>query len=302
MPRHEVYPWAGQRPDPRAGHDEKRALNRAANATLPRRANSREAWYEVAVPESPAHSPHASSKGAPSPHARQWYARGLFAGFTSVQGFVLFASYIGFGGLCAGIGFPLGAAVFSSFLVLALPSQLLLVGGFAAGSGALVIALAVLLSAARLLPTVVTLLPYLRGRGRLPVQLFAAHFVAVSIWVESRRHLPPLAPAARLPFYFGLVTVFNLGCVGATLIGYLLAGELPRALAIGLTFLTPISFLLALTRNAHDRVDYLSLVFGLALAPLFAAYGGRLDLLWTGLAGGAAAWLFHRARKRARAA
>jgi hypothetical protein len=32
---------------------------------------------------------------------------------------------------------------------------------------------------------------------------------------------------------------------------------------------------------------------------VFAIYGGRLDLLWTGLAGGAAAWLVHRVRRRA---
>ncbi len=252
------------------------------------------------MPESPARSAPARSQGTHALNTRQWYARGLYAGVTSVQGFVLFASYIGFGGLCAGIGFPLGAAAFSTFLIAALPSQLLLVGGYVAGNGALVIALAVMLSAARLLPLVVSLLPYLRGR--LSVQLFAAHFAAVSVWAESRRHLPPLAPAARLPFYFGLVTVFNLGCVAATFIGFMLAGQLPRALAIGLTFLTPISFLLALTRNARDRVDYLSLVFGLALAPLFAAYGGQLDLLWTGLVGGAAAWLIHRGRKKAKAA
>ncbi len=200
-----------------------------------------------------------------------WYARGLFAGITSVQGLVLFASYVGFGGLCAGIGFPMGAAVFSSLLVLALPSQLLLVGGYVAGNGALVIALAVLLSAARLLPAVVTLLPYLRGRGRLSVQLFAAHFVAVSVWVESRRHLPPLPPDGSAAVLFRHGHGLQFGCVAATFIGYLLAGRLPHALAVGLTFLTPISFLLALTRNARDRVDYLSLVFGLALAPVFAA-------------------------------
>ena len=250
--------------------------------------------------ESPARSTQISPDGARALTARQWYARGLFAGITSVQGLVLFASYVGFGGLCAGIGFPMGAAVFSTFLIAALPSQLLLVGGYVAGNGALVIALAVLLSAARLLPSVVTLLPYLRAR--LPLQLFASHFIAVSIWVESRRLLPPLAPAGRLPFYFGLVTVFNVGCVAATFIGFMLAGRLPHALAVGLTFLTPISFLLALTRNSRDLVDYLSLAFGLALAPLFAAYGGQLDLLWTGLAGGTAAWLIHRWRGKARTA
>jgi predicted branched-subunit amino acid permease len=252
------------------------------------------------VPESPTRSAQASSEGAHSLNARHWYARGLFAGITSVQGLVLFASYLGFGGLCAGIGFPMGAAVFSTFLIAALPSQLLLVGGYVAGNGALVIALAVLLSAARLLPSVVTLLPYLRGR--MSVQLFASHFVAVSVWVESQRLLPPLTSAGRLPFYFGFVTVFSIGTVAATFIGYMLAGRLPHALAVGLTFLTPISFLLALTRNSRDLVDYFSLAFGLVLAPVFAAYGGQLDLLWTGLGGGAAAWLIHRSRKKAKAA
>jgi len=219
-----------------------------------------------------------------------------------VQGIVLFFSYIGFGGLCADIGVPLGVAAFSTFLIAALPSQLLIVAGYASGSATLVIALAVLLSAARLLPSVVTLLPYLRGRGRFWIQLFAAHFVAVTVWVESRRLLPRLAPEARLPFYFGLVTLLNVSCVSATILGFVLTGQLPYSLAIGLTFLTPISFLLALMRNSRDLVDYLSLIFGLILAPIFVEFGGRLDLLWTGLVGGTCAWLLQRFRKQRRVA
>src|SRR5262249_51390345 len=112
------------------------------------------------------------------------------------------------------------------------------------------------------------------------------------------RLLPPLEPSGRLPFYFGLVTAFNVGFVVATLTGFVLAARLPHALAVGLIFLTPISFLLALTRNSRDLVDYLSLVFGLALRPVFAEFGGRLDLLWIGIVGGVAAWLVHRLRKR----
>ncbi len=103
---------------------------------------------------------------------------------------------------------------------------------------------------------------------------------------------------ARIPFFFGFVGTFVTGGLIATTAGFALAGTLPRPLALGLVFLTPISFLLALARNARDRVDVLSLVFGLALAPLFAVYGGTLDLLWTGLVGGTAAWLIHRLGKR----
>jgi len=224
---------------------------------------------------------------------------GMRAALTSVQGMVLFASYVGYGGLCASIGFPFGAAVFSTVLVLALPSQLLLITGFVAGNAMLGIALAVFLSAARLLPSVVTLLPYLRAR--FWVQILAAHFVAVSIWVESRRFLPPMPAPERVPFYFGLALTFNIASVFATWLGFVLAGNLPQAFAIGLGFLTPMSFIIALVRNARDLVDYLSLVFGLVLAPVFVWLNAPVDLLWVGLFGGGAAWLIQRQRK-ARAA
>jgi predicted branched-subunit amino acid permease len=241
----------------------------------------------------------ASAKSAARADTGEAVFRGVKAALTSVQGLVLFASYIGYGGLCASIGFPLPAAVFSTALILALPSQLLLITGWAAGGAAFGMALAVFLSAARLLPSVVTLLPYLRTK--LWVQIFAAHFVAVSIWVESRRLLPELPPAARVPFYFGLAITFNVASVIATWAGYLLAGSLPHAFAMGLSFLTPMSFVIALTRNARDLVDYLSLFFGLALAPLFVWLQAPVDLLWVGLFGGGLAWLIHRQR-RARAA
>jgi predicted branched-subunit amino acid permease len=240
-----------------------------------------------------------SSRKQPKSHApidsADAFFRGVKAALTSVQGMVLFASYIGYGGLCASIGFPFGAAVFTTALILALPSQLLLITGWAAGGAAFGIALAVFLSAARLLPSVVTLLPYLRGK--FWTQIFAAHFVAVSIWVESWRLLPPLPPAARVPFYFGLALTFNIASVIATGAGYILAGNLPHAFAMGLSFLTPMSFIIALTRNARDLVDTLSLIFGLALAPLFVWLNAPMDLLWVGLFGGGLAWFIHRRRE-----
>lgn len=232
-----------------------------------------------------------------SPGKVESFLQGSRAALSSVQGMVLFASYVGYGGLCAGIGFPLAAAVFSTALILALPSQLLLITGFAAGSAPLGIALAVFLSAARLLPSVVTLLPFLRRR--ISTQLFASHFVAVSIWVESRRLLPGLPAAERVPFYFGLAITFNAASVFATWAGYVAAGNLPHALAMGLSFLTPMSFIIALTRNARDLVDHLSLIFGLALAPVFVWLHAPLDILWVGLLGGGLAWFFHRQRRAA---
>ena len=228
-----------------------------------------------------------------------WIWQGILTAATSVQGLVLFASFIGFGGLIRDIGFPIGAAILSTLLVWALPAQVLLVGGYAAGNAAPVIALAVGLSSVRLFPMTASILPYLRGPRRgMGVQFIAAHFVAVTAWIEGMRHLPKLPHEARLPFFFGLAVSLVISSMISTAIGYQLAGTLPRALAIGLLFLTPLSFLIQLSHNARDMVDRLALLFGLLLAPLMAEFGGRLDLLWTGLIGGAAAWGAHLSMKR----
>lgn len=229
---------------------------------------------------------------------RQWAWRGVRASFTSVQGIVLFAGFVGFGGLVHDVNFPLGAAVLSTLLVWALPAQVLLVGGFAAGNSLPVIALAVGLSSVRLFPMVASLLPMLRGRSGLGTQLLASHYIAVTAWVEGIRLLPPLPADARMPFFLGLANAFLLICTTGTIAGYLLAGTLPQSLANGLLFLTPISFLLQLMRNARETVDWLALGFGLLLAPIFAQIGGRFDLLWIGLIGGGAAYLVHRLRRR----
>jgi predicted branched-subunit amino acid permease len=229
----------------------------------------------------------------------RWVWQGILTAATSVQGAVLFASFIGFGGLIRDIDFPLGAAILSVVLVWALPAQVLLVGGFAAGTAAPVIALAVGLSSVRLFPMAASILPYLRGgRPGAGVQFIAAHFVAVTAWIEGMRRLPSMPVEERLPFFFGLAGALVLSSMISTAIGYHLAGTLPRALAIGLLFLTPLSFLIQLSHNARDLVDRLALLFGLVLAPLMAEIGGRLDLLWTGLIGGAAAWGAHRFLRR----
>jgi predicted branched-subunit amino acid permease len=232
---------------------------------------------------------------AQPPSRLHYFLQGARAGATSVQGIVLFASFIGFGGLIRDVGFPLGAAILSVALVWALPAQVLLVGGYAAGTAAPVLALAVGLSSVRLFPMVASILPYLRGARRgIGMQFVAAHFVAVTAWIEGMRRLPKLPADERLPFFYGLAGLLVLSSMISTAIGYHLAGTLPRALAIGLLFLTPLSFLIQLSHNARDLVDRLALVFGLLLAPLMAEIGGRLDLLWTGLIGGAGAWAANR--------
>ncbi len=217
----------------------------------------------------------------------------------SIQGWVLFATFVGFGGLIRDLGFPLGAALLSTLLIWAMPAQVLLVSGWASGTATAVIALGIGLSSVRMFPMTASLTPYLRPkRGGVFVQLLAAHFVAVTAWVEGMKRLPHMHPGRRLPFFFGMGISLVAFSTLSTLIGFYLAGSLPHALATGLLFLTPISFLLQMTNNARDIVDKAALAFGLGLAPVFAEIGGRFDMLWTGLVGGTAAWLLHRLLKR----
>lgn len=238
---------------------------------------------------------------APSPapeRPARWFLRGIGASLSSVQSIVLFAGYVGFGGLVHDVNFPIVAAVLSTFIVWALPAQVLLVGGFAANSTLAVIALAVGLSSVRLFPMVASLLPMLRGRHGLGTQLFASHYVAVTAWVEGMRLLPPVPAQSRMYFFLGFANTFLMISAAGTVAGYLLAGTLPQALANGLLFLTPISFLLQLMRNSRQLIDWLALGFGLAVSPLIAQIGSSLDLLWVGLIGGGAAYLVHYLRKR----
>jgi hypothetical protein len=51
------------------------------------------------------------------------------------------------------------------------------------------------------------------------------------------------------------------------------------------------------TRNSRMLSDRVAFVAGLVLGPLLVFYKVGLDLLWTGLLGGTAAYLFYRLRK-----
>ncbi len=242
---------------------------------------------------SPSEPEPAPDRPAPRP-----YVAGLRAAWTSVFSLVLIGTYIGIGALAHDFGFSVHWMVISTFLVWAGPAQVILVSALGAGAAPIEVAIAVSLSGLRLLPMVVSLLPVIRepggkaGRLLLPV-----HFTAVSVWVESLRLAPGIAREQRVAFCNGIGTGFMLSAASASVAGFYLAAKLPPLLTAGLLFLTPLSFLISVTRNATMLVDRLALVLGLALAPLLAIYDVGLDLLWTGILGGTIAYLVHRARE-----
>jgi predicted branched-subunit amino acid permease len=226
---------------------------------------------------------------------------GVRSAWTSVFFLVLAGTYIGIGALTHDYGFSSWWLALSSMLVWAAPGQVILISALGTGAPPVEAAIAVTLSAIRLFPMVVALLPLLRGpETRLRDLLLPAHFTSVSMWVESLRLLPGLLRERRLAFCNGLSVGYMGTAVAFGFVGYYLTAGLPPLFAGALLFLTPMSFLISTARNSRLMVDRLALALGLALGPLLAYWHVGLDLMWTGLIGGTVAYGVHRLREAAR--
>lgn len=237
------------------------------------------------------HSPDPTADDdAPGASRLVYFLRGL-AGSLSVPGVVLAVTFVGFGGLLHDIGFPITAGLISTLLIWALPAQVILVGGISSGTALPALAVAVCLSGVRLMPMVVALMPLVRGRRTsLATELFCAHFIAVTMWVEGFRLLPKVPVEGRPAFTIGLGTGLIAISVAGNFAGFYLTNTLPGPLAVALLLLTPISFSILLVRNAKARVDWLAIGLGAALSPLVVGAPGGLDLFWSGVGGGTLAF------------
>jgi AzlC protein len=118
---------------------------------------------------------------------------------------VLMDTYIGMGALTHDFGLSSWWFALSTLLVWAAPAQVILISAFGTGAAPIEVAIAVSLSAIRLFPMVLALMPLLRGPGtRLRDLLLPTHFSSVSMWVESLRLLPGMPRERRLAFCNGL--------------------------------------------------------------------------------------------------
>jgi predicted branched-subunit amino acid permease len=228
------------------------------------------------------------------------FVGGVKSALTSVFFLVLVGTYIGIGALAHDFGLTSWWLALSTVLVWAAPAQVILISAFGAGAPLIEVAIAVSLSAIRLFPMVVALLPLLRGdTTRTRNLLLPTHFTSVSMWVESLRLLPAVPHQHRIAFCNGL----SVGYIGTAatfgFVGFYLAAGLPPLLAGTLLFLTPMSFLISTARNARMMVDRLALVLGLLLGTLLTYLHVQLDLMWTGVVGGTLAYIVHRLREAA---
>lgn len=215
---------------------------------------------------------------------------------------VLGASYLGFGALIRENHLGLDAGLVSTTAGWALPGQIVLVEAFAAGASLLSASLAVLLTNARLLPMVASLMPVLRagehGKPRLRHYLIA-HLIAITGFAIAMQRAPGIAPRQRLPFYEGFAVTLWLSTVIATALGFVLAGWVPRPVTLGFVFLNPLYFMLVFVADLRHRLRAWALIIGAALGPCLHLVSADWGLLATGLIAGTAAYLID-ARQRGR--
>ena len=231
-----------------------------------------------------------------SPGAPLWVAgatastaflRGLAVSLT-IPGIILLASCSGFGALARDAGFSLANALLMMATMFALPAQVVLTDQLARGGSLIAGALAVTLTGIRMLPMVVTLMPYLRSAEPRPGwrTYLAVHGIAITAWIEGFRRLPHIPEPLRLPHFLGIgLGLIAISVIG-TGIGYEVAGVLPAVLAATLLFLTPIYFILSLLATAGVAADRLAIGVGCVLGPIFFLLTPGFDLLLTGLIGG----------------
>jgi predicted branched-subunit amino acid permease len=235
-----------------------------------------------------------SPKWQTSLRAFAWGARSVTS---TVLTLVLFATYLGIGALAHDTHFSLAWALASTLFVWAGPAQIILISTLGSGATVVQAAIAVTVSAIRLFPMVVSVLPMLRTpKTKRRHLILVAHLTAITLWVECFRFLPQVPRERRIAFIHGLGG--GLVCVSlvAATIGYGLAANLSQLFAAAILMLTPLAFLFSTARNCRELADVVALILGLALFPLAAMLNSGLDILVSGVAAGTIAFGVHRWR------
>nr|WP_245332743.1 AzlC family ABC transporter permease [Bradyrhizobium erythrophlei] len=227
------------------------------------------------------------------------FAWGVRSVTSTVLTLVLFATYLGIGALAHDTHFSLGWVLASTAFVWAGPAQIILISTLDSGATVVQAAIAVAVSGIRLFPMVVSVLPMMRTRETKRRHLvLAAHFIAVTLWVECYRLLPQVPRNRRIAFTHGLGVGLLSVCLVATAIGYGLAANLPQLFGAAILLLTPLAFLLSTARNCRQLADILALGLGLALYPFAATLHSGVDILISGVSAGTIAYGVHWWRKR----
>jgi predicted branched-subunit amino acid permease len=216
-------------------------------------------------------------------------------GLTAV---VLAASMVGFGSLARELGIDWAVAVISTATVWGLPGQIAMVELFAVGAPMLAIAVAVAGANARFMPMAIAMLPSFRGGLRRWAWCYGlVHLMSINTWTGLMRRAPTLPVEQRAPYFIGYSAVCMAAGLIGTILGFVLAGVLPRVLTIGLVFLNPI-YLLLMFAGVRFRAGVLALFAGVAVGPIAHIASPSWGLPATGIIGGTLAFLIDRGLSR----
>lgn len=213
----------------------------------------------------------------------------------SMEFMVLCVSFIGFGALIHDSQLELAHGIFMSVFIWAMPGQVVLLNMLQEGAAPLAIALAVTLTAVRLMPMVMSVMPLLRADNTPRwLNYCVAYFIAITMWILANRCMHDIDRPKRMPWLLGVGVAFLASVTVVTSIGYHLAGFLPPVLGMCVVFITPLFFFTSLLVAAKLRMDYLALVAGCVLGPIFFVLIPEFDLLIAGVSGGTLAYFLGR--------
>jgi predicted branched-subunit amino acid permease len=205
---------------------------------------------------------------------------------------------MGYGALAKDSGLDLALTLFINAIFFALPAQVVLVDQIARGAALGGAAFAVALTAIRLLPMTVSLIPLMRNGERLPrFGFLAVHFVAISVWVDGTLRLPYLPPPKRLPYFLGMGLGMMMATLTGSTTGYILASSVPPTVSAALLFMSPTFFWLSQVGTARLLPDWLAIGLGCVIGPLLFQFVPGLDLLLAGLIGGTIAFIVGKRRQ-----
>lgn len=220
-----------------------------------------------------------------------WYRRGLLRLFT-LPALILMGAFTGFSGLARDAGFTIWQVEFMVLTIWALPSKVVLIGAIASGSTLGAAFLAVSLSAVRLMPMTMALVPEMRAEKTRPITLYLlSHFVAVTAWVMSMETFHRVPKPYRTAYFAGIASALMSSNLLVVYFVFEAADSFPPIVDAALVLVTPLYFLCSLWGSAREKASHYAMIAGLTLTPAFHVYVPEIDILAAGLAGGVIAWL-----------
>jgi predicted branched-subunit amino acid permease len=203
---------------------------------------------------------------------------------------ILFAGMLGFGAMGQANGLDIWLTSATSFFMFALPGQVVLVEMLVLSASGVTIAVAVTLTATRFFTMCLTLFPQFPQKQRSSFYYLVVHFVAMTAWAVSMRDFPKMKPEDRLSYFTGFAFVCWAVSTPATVLGYLVAGQVPSYINLGLVFINPLFFLLTFT-EVKPRANRMAILLGGPIGLLSYLWFPDYSLLIAGLFGGTMAYM-----------